>query len=317
VIQPKGRRAQVLNILQQSSTPLDDDQIAQAVQMNRVYVNAICRQLATAGLVIRRRGVDGKLVNVAVGGGPGSPPASEPDEPMSPGRSSGAVDTFDERFQDLISNFADYVSAFEASQAFPGPSLYFHERAIERRRQHLTVHALLEDKLFLEYVYAVLPAWGMHRMGRQKAKVGDFTTIVAALKEMTPALEELWPFRITRLSLREAHNVAVTAWDVIAHIKVSTSQTQIVAGSKFLHHLLPDLIPPIDRRNTFVFFAGYGAAPSDQPRLLSWFPQLAAIGTQCQGPISEAIERGGFMATGEAKIIDNAIMGFLQKRRSR
>jgi hypothetical protein len=43
---------------------------------------------------------------------------------------------------------------------------------------------------------------------------------------------------------------------VIARIKVSTSRTQIVAGSKFLHHVLPDLVPPIDRRYTFRFFTG-------------------------------------------------------------
>jgi hypothetical protein len=47
---------------------------------------------------------------------------------------------------------------FEASEAFPGPSLYFHLRAIERRRAHNAVSSLLEDDLFLEYVYAVLPA---------------------------------------------------------------------------------------------------------------------------------------------------------------
>ena len=33
-------------LIRQSPVPLDDDQIAQAAQMNRVYVNTICRQLA-------------------------------------------------------------------------------------------------------------------------------------------------------------------------------------------------------------------------------------------------------------------------------
>jgi hypothetical protein len=35
------------------------------------------------------------------------------------------------------------------------------DRAIERRRRHKTAVELLGDKRFLEYVYAVLPAWGM------------------------------------------------------------------------------------------------------------------------------------------------------------
>jgi hypothetical protein len=36
---------------------------------------------------------------------------------------------------------------------------------------------------------------------------------------------------------------------------------------------------------------------------------------QTQRPIRDAIRRGGFMATGEAQIIDNAIMGYMQQRR--
>jgi len=46
VTRADGRRDQVLMLIRQSPVPLDDDQIAQAAQMNRVYVNTICRQLA-------------------------------------------------------------------------------------------------------------------------------------------------------------------------------------------------------------------------------------------------------------------------------
>jgi hypothetical protein len=104
--------------------------------------------------------------------------------------------------EELIGGFAEYVTTFEANEAFPGPSLYFHLRAIEQRRQHQTVRSLLDDTRFLEYAYAVLPAWGMHRMGAQAAKVGDFSQITTALREAAPALEQLWPQRITILSRR-------------------------------------------------------------------------------------------------------------------
>jgi hypothetical protein len=187
-------------------------------------------------------------------------------------------------------------------------------RAIQRRRAHRTVDSLLEDDLFLEYVYAVLPAWGMHRMGPQAAKVGDFTPITAALREKAPELQQLWPLHITMLSGQAAREAAAIAWDVIAHVKVSTSQTQIVAGSKFLHHLLPDLVPPMDRQYTFTFFTGQKMVPSDRAAFLDWFPRLAEVGGQCRDQIQAAIDRGGFMATGEAKVIDNAIMGFMQRR---
>ena len=42
---------------------------------------------------------------------------------------------------------------------FVGPSLYFHQKALECYEKEF-----LSDR-HLEYVYATLVAWGMHRMG--------------------------------------------------------------------------------------------------------------------------------------------------------
>lgn len=227
---------------------------------------------------------------------------------------SRSVARREDNIAQLVEGFAEYVQAFEASHAFPGPSLYFHAKAIERRRAHRSAAGLLADDRFLEYVYAVLPAWGMHRMGGQRAKVRDFTDIVDRLRANRSRIEWLWRFRITTLRAAEAADVAATAWEVIADVRVSSSDTQIVAGSKMLHHLLPDLIPPIDRQYTFRFFTGQKAvAAGDRRAFLDWLPRIAEIGFACQRQIIHAMRRGGFMATGEAKIIDNAIMGFMQQ----
>jgi len=72
VMTGNDRRSQVLGIVRHSREPLDDDQLAAAAQMNRVYVNQLCRQLAAEGLVVRQRSGDGKLVNVATAGHPAS-----------------------------------------------------------------------------------------------------------------------------------------------------------------------------------------------------------------------------------------------------
>lgn len=316
---PFSRRNHVLAVLRQGREPLDDDEIADLAGMNRVYVNALCRALAEDGLIVRRRGAGGKLVNVVVAN-------VQATEASRAGGATDAVrlprtrmrfsETQADRIDSLIAGFDGWVSMFESSEAFPGPSLYFHERAIARQRQHQAVDSLLSDIRFLEYIYAVLPAWGMHRMGPQSAKVGDFTQITTALREKVATLEQLWPLRITALDASAARDAAALAWQIIAHIRVSTSRTQIVAGSKFLHHLLPDLVVPIDRRYTFRFFTGYGAVTSDRASFLDWFPKLASIGNLCRVPIYDVIARGGFMATGEAKAIDNAIIGFIQSRQT-
>lgn len=102
-------------------------------------------------------------------------------------------------------------------------------------------------------------------------------------------------------------------WDVISTLDISTSQTRIVAGSKALHHVLPDLVPPIDRQYTFRFFTGQmSVTRGDQRAFLEWFPYLCEIGRERRTEIEEAVARGGFMATGPAKVVDNAIMGFIQ-----
>ncbi|HUX71510.1 MAG TPA: hypothetical protein VMV41_13420, partial [Cellulomonadaceae bacterium] len=248
------RRAQVLTVVRTSRIPLDDDEIALTARMNRHYVNAICRELAAEQIITRERGTSGKLVNAVadLDRTTTSVTAETPRRASAQRRTQHrSSDRMNANIEELVDGFASYVTTFEASQAFPGPSLYFHERAIERRRAHDTVGLLLGDTQFLECVYAVLPAWGMHRMGPQTAKVGDLQQITKALRECEPALETLWPLRITSLPAAEAEHVAATTWDVIERIKVSTSRTQIVAGSKFLHHLLPDLLPPIDRQYTF------------------------------------------------------------------
>lgn len=309
-------RTAVLDVLRAATEPLDDDQIAQLAGINRHYVNALCRNLEREGALRRTQGPAGKLVNALVTDRElWTPTLFEPRANSGRERRKRSPQRLNDDLEQLIGGFAGYVAAFEERQPFPGPSLYFHERAIERRRAHGSVRQMLQDWLFLDYVYAVLPAWGMHRMGPQAAKVAELAPIVEELHAMAAELERLWPLRITALDVDEVDGVAETAWALIERLRVSTSQTQIVAGSKFLHHLLPDLVPPIDRQYTFSFFTGQKAVyGGDRRTFLEWFPQLAAIGAQCRFEISDAIRRGGFMATGEAKVIDNAIMGFIQRQ---
>lgn len=69
-----------------------------------------------------------------------------------------------------------------------------------------------------------------------------------------------------------------------------------MAGSKVLRHVLPDLIPPIDRQYTFRFFAGQKTAPvGDQTAFLTWYPYLAEIGRRCREQISTALHQPGRM----------------------
>lgn len=126
---------------------------------------------------------------------------------------------------------------FRRSQGSPVQAVISTIKAIERRRLHETVRELLEDERLLDYVYAVLPGWGMHRMGKQAAKVGEFDDMVRSLRRMGPRLEKLRLLNITSLPESEVPSIIKQLWQLVKDIKVSTSETQIVAGSKALHHV--------------------------------------------------------------------------------
>jgi len=147
----------------------------------------------------------------------------------------------------LIDDFDNSLSTFESVEVFSGPSLYFHVRALERRRQASSAAVLLKDERFLEYVYAVLPSWGMHRMGNQAAKVPDFEEFTRSLQACRSEIEMLWALDITAIEDATVRQVGHQLWSIIGRLRASTSASRLVSGSKTLHHVLPDLMPPIDR----------------------------------------------------------------------
>jgi hypothetical protein len=66
----------------------------------------------------------------------------------------------DERVQVLVSGLPDFVRAFEISGRFTGPSIYFHNRAINLRRRLGSALSAVESDEFIELLYATLTARG-------------------------------------------------------------------------------------------------------------------------------------------------------------
>lgn len=311
-----NRREQVLALLAEVGLALDDDDIGGRLGINRHYVNTICRTLAAEGVVVREPGPGGKLHSRLVSAAPAGDLARQA-APISRLRTRRA-ERARRNVDALVATFSECVDRFEQSNAFPGPSLYFHERAIERRRAHDDAASLLADTQFLEYLYAVLPAWGMHRMGKQKAKVVGFDLMVESCRAMAEPIQALWDRSITAIPGDEVGDVGAEVWHIIGGLQVSQSATRIVAGSKALHHVLPDLVPPVDRQYTFRFFTGQKSVQHGEAAAFAeWFPYICEIGRRCRVEIGQIEDRGGFMATSAAKVIDNAIIGFMQRGTSK
>lgn len=150
-------------------------------------------------------------------------------------------------------------------------------------------------------------------MGKQTAKVVDFGEFASSLQQDAGQIQALWNRDITAITDEDVSDTSARVWEIISTLRVSRSRTHIVAGSKALHHVLPDLVPPIDRQYTFQFFTGQKSVQHGEAAAFAeWFPLLCEIGSRCRAEIEQIQVGGGFMATSSAKIIDNAIIGFMQ-----
>lgn len=144
-----------------------------------------------------------------------------------------------------------FAGSFEQFAAFGGPSVYFHRECLRAGREDFL------SKRHVEMLYATLASWGMHRMGDSattKTKLTDWQRFSGSLIEQRPVLE---PYR-RRLMLEMSDAAFSDAIDSLRPcydaLVLSVSDATVVANSKALHHILPELVPPIDRQYTIRFF---------------------------------------------------------------
>jgi hypothetical protein len=172
----------------------------------------------------------------------------------------------------------------------------------------------LNDDSFFEYLYATLASWGLHRMGPGNTKLGDLDQLKASFRAQASRIEQVQQLRIERLDLGEVYDVADAAWQIMADLRVGIGKTLLIANSKALHHLLPGLVPPIDRNYTLKFFTGrpYIYRGRDAEYFKAIYPLFHQIAVQCADEIHGFIARPyEGMNTSVTKVIDNAILGFM------
>lgn len=91
-MQPGSHRDRISEAIRLSSRPLDDDQLADRTGISpRQRVNQICRELERAGMVRRRSGPDGKIVNEWLGNQDPKPDSGPPAAAVSQTSDRSAV----------------------------------------------------------------------------------------------------------------------------------------------------------------------------------------------------------------------------------
>lgn len=159
---------------------------------------------------------------------------------------------YENKVKDILSNAEKYHQAYYKANTFRGPSLYFHQRALKTRKKPcLLAH--------LEYVYATLASWGMHRMGKGGSKMQSFETFCQSIEPLENMLNEAQRFNLQRM--REQNWTLLKK--IFQNINVMASRTSLVGNSKVMHHILPNVVPPIDREYTLRYLHGNTTIKND------------------------------------------------------
>jgi hypothetical protein len=158
----------------------------------------------------------------------------------------------------VVATFAECVAAYDRRVPFILVGQYdTHRAAIDRRRRSATVNTALDDEEFLGLLYVTLRRWGIGVRASWLVPLAEFRR---QLRAQADALCGLDGARIDDQAL-DVLATADQVWSIITRLEIVSNISVIVPGTKAMHHLLPDLVPPMDRAWTGAFFLWSAAAP--------------------------------------------------------
>ncbi len=213
------------------------------------------------------------------------------------------------RVAELVSGFGHYVEVYDLRVPFARKGQFeMHLATIGRRRRLGTVAKALADDLFLNDLYGTLQAWGIGRRASRLVPLAAFRERLRACEAQFRSLEQ---FRLSDPIAGSSH-VTEEIRSLIGDIHVVDNRSLIVPGTKTLHHLLPDLVPPMDRAWTGAFFRWSAAAPQSgqSATFARTFQAMARVARE----VSPEQYVGPGWRTCSAKIVDNALVGFCKER---
>jgi len=209
-----------------------------------------------------------------------------------------------ERLAKLARDFDLYLSAFDQAPLFSGDQLAVHLDAIESRRTFGTLSDALDNSAFLLKVRHVLISWGLGTRGSKLAGPGDF---IAALRGARPTLVALDGAKIDDQILDP--QIVDKISNLIGTLAIAENKSRIVPVTKALHHLLPDLVPPMDREYTLQRF--FGRHPIEIQSHPEACFRVAFDGLRS---VATAVTLGQLVGprwrSSPSKLLDNALVGY-------
>jgi hypothetical protein len=215
-----------------------------------------------------------------------------------------AIEQRQKRIEWFTASFAQFLDAFERYCPFTRHGqLEFHVDTIRLRRELGSASAAIRDITFLKNLYETLRAWGIGSRGSHLRKFVDFAdALIAKEKEIA---------QLDGLSIEKADlNIeALTSlvWNLIDSLEIVENEARLVACSKTLHHILPDLVVPIDRGYTQKLFGWEN--PQFQYGQERCFEEIFEFFVSVARAANPAQYVGAKWNTSATKVIDNAVVG--------
>lgn len=175
---------------------------------------------------------------------------------------------------------------------------------IDARLRCGSVRRAVEDEAFLRLLYRTLQRWGIGRRASVLVPLAEFRQ---HMRDQAAPIAVLGTTRIDDPVL-DVPAVCEHIWQVIENLGIVRNRLLIVPGTKALHHVLPGLVPPMDRAWTGAFFLWSAAAAQNAPAatFARTFTGLAQV--------ARAVKPAGYIGKGwrtsSSKVLDNAIIGY-------
>ncbi|MCD6404318.1 MAG: hypothetical protein J7M19_00665 [Planctomycetes bacterium] len=214
---------------------------------------------------------------------------------------------FEPQIADILKNAETYHRTYYEAKRFGGPSLHFHQRALATRNPNVT-------EQHLEYVYATLASWGMHRMGKGGPKMQNFDIFCKSVAPLRDRIAQAQEFTLSAMTDHDWN----TLWEIFRGIKIMATSTSLVGNSKAMHHMVPNVVPPIDREYTLKCLRGSKDIKNDseaewtllQDIVSDFFAPLAGDKAFTEMATAWMERQGRFpWDTSILKVIDNLVIG--------
>jgi hypothetical protein len=210
------------------------------------------------------------------------------------------------RLSALTSDFGRYVDAYDERVSFTTRQLRLHHQTIALRRQAKGAEEAIDSADFLLSLRSTLQAWGL---GLRRSRLAPGPESEEAIRSARAQIEALDGLLIEDPALPV--EVGERVWRAIESIGVVDNRAKLVAGTKTLHHLLPDLVVPMDRRWTGMFFQLHPHEWQDPPNqrrtFLRTYQDFCDIARTAR---PQQYVDGHHWRTSRTKIVDNALIGF-------